>query len=169
MFNVDWLFSRSVDHRNRCKKFSINYETFSSQIEIPPDLDEEGAFLPTLGPKVRFTLLFLVTTSWPKFILGNSLEKNCHSLLASAFLKSNRNAKIHFNDDYWSLMITNETSTKHKMLLFSYCEQRFNSSNDCTSYRAGTLQSPNLRKIASMEMNCLVLDFSMKASTICNY
>ena len=66
-------------------------------------MDKEGAFLPTLGPKVRFNLLFLVTTSWAKLTLDNGVEENCHCLLAYAWLKSKSNAKSHFNDELLKL------------------------------------------------------------------
>ena len=42
----------TMDERRNCRKFSLGLAIFHSTIEIPPERDEPGMFMPTVGPKV---------------------------------------------------------------------------------------------------------------------
>ena len=44
--------SLTDDHRRHCKKYSIGISFNNKQINIPPEIDMEGVFQPTLGQKV---------------------------------------------------------------------------------------------------------------------
>ena len=42
----------TMDERRKCKKYSLGLSIFDTTIDIPPELDEPGMFLPSVGPKV---------------------------------------------------------------------------------------------------------------------
>lgn len=42
----------TMDQRRKCKKYSLGLHTFSTLIDIPPEMDKPGMFQPTAGPKV---------------------------------------------------------------------------------------------------------------------
>ncbi len=46
------LHFRTDEERQRCKKYSIGFQTFTTDIEIPLEFDTDDVFQPTLGHKV---------------------------------------------------------------------------------------------------------------------
>ena len=44
--------TKTDDERRHCKKYSLNFSLRDAEIEIPPDHDQPGSFLPSMGPKV---------------------------------------------------------------------------------------------------------------------
>ena len=59
--NCGMNVTKSNDERRQCLKYSINLEQKDAKINIPPQYDKPGMFIPSLGPKVCH---FLVTISY---------------------------------------------------------------------------------------------------------
>ena len=44
--------TKSDEYRRHCKKYALGIPSLESTINIPPEYDQPGMFLPSLGPKV---------------------------------------------------------------------------------------------------------------------
>ena len=52
--NCGMNLTRSDDERRHCMKYSIKLRAKNAKFNIPPEFDQSGMFLPSLGPKVNF-------------------------------------------------------------------------------------------------------------------
>ena len=52
--------TKTPNERRHCKKFSISFKSRDAVIEIPPEHDQPGSFIPSLGPKVTIYCLNVV-------------------------------------------------------------------------------------------------------------
>ena len=48
-----WNVTKSDDERRHCLKYAMNLPTRDATIHIPPEFDQPGSFIPSLGPKVN--------------------------------------------------------------------------------------------------------------------